>query len=185
MINGFNYGLTKFLTLTVRNSAGKVAAAETIPFCPDTYDRNGGPGSPRTTVPAAVPHQPVSAEHGVGGAKGWAADPAESDFPGHQTKLPLGVYQVAGTITPEYTRLFRIPARDATTTVKLTVVKGPRCCPIPGCCIPGQPTAARSRGPAAPGRHPGHEKPAAVGPAGPGGAAGLGRSWSPPAQAGP
>ena len=37
-INGFNYGLTKFLKLTVRNSAGKVAAADTIPFCPDTYD---------------------------------------------------------------------------------------------------------------------------------------------------
>src|SRR6266700_3437479 len=36
-INGFNYGLTKFLTLTARNSAGKAAAAETIPFCPDTY----------------------------------------------------------------------------------------------------------------------------------------------------
>ena len=84
--------------------------------------------------------------------KGWAADPAESNFLGHQTKLPLGVYQVTGTITPEYTAAVPHPARDATTTVKVTVVKGPRCCPVPGCCLPGQPNGPRGhahRGPPA------------------------------------
>ena len=75
--------------------------------------------------------------------KGWATDPAETNFLGHQTKLPVGVYKITGTITPEYTKLFHIPARDATTTVKAKVVKGSRCCPIPGCCIPGRPNGLR------------------------------------------
>ena len=144
MIDGFNFGLTKFLKLPP-NSAGKVAAAETIPFCPDTYDpQRTSPGSPRTSpYPQQCPTDPFPLSMVWGVQKGWAADPAESNFLGHQTKLPLGVYQVTGTITPEYTKLFHIPARDATTTVKVTVVKGPNCCPIPGCCIPGRPNGPR------------------------------------------
>jgi len=145
VISGFNYGLIKFLKLTVRNSAGKVAATETIPFCPDTYDpQRTGPGSPRTSpYPQQCPTDPFPLSMVWGVQKGWAADPAESNFLGHQTKLPIGVYHVTGTITPEYTRLFHIPARDATTTVKVTVVKGPKCCPIPGCCLPGRPNGPR------------------------------------------
>ena len=145
VIDGFNYGLIKFLKLTVRNSAGKVAATETIPFCPDSYDpERTGPGSPRTTpYPQQCATNPFPLSMVWGVQKGWATDPAETNFLGHRTKLPLGVYQVTGTITPEYTRLFHIPARDATTTVKVTVVKGPNCCPIPGCCIPGRPNGQR------------------------------------------
>ena len=99
-INGFNYGLTKFLKLTVRNSAGKVAAADTIPFCPDTYDpERASPGSPQTSpYPQQCPTDPFPLSMVWGVQKGWAADPAESNFLGHQTRLPLGVYQVTGTI---------------------------------------------------------------------------------------
>jgi hypothetical protein len=90
--------------------------------------------------------------------KGWATDPVESDLFGHQVKLPLGVYRVTETISPGYTRLFHISARDATATVAVTVVKGPKCCPVPGCCIPGRPRPPRTAGsghhaPAVP--HPG------------------------------
>jgi hypothetical protein len=77
--------------------------------------------------------------------RGWATDPAETNFFGRDVKLPLGKYQVTGTITPAYTRLFHIPARDATATVKVTVVKGPKCCPVPGCCL-HQPRAPRGHG---------------------------------------
>jgi hypothetical protein len=144
--------LDKFLKLTVRNSTGKVAATETIPFCPNTYDpERTGPASPRTTpYPQQCPTNPFALSMVWGVQKGWATDPAETNFLGHQTKLPLGVYQVTGTITPEYTRLFHIPARDATTTVKVTVVKGPRCCPIPGCCLPGRPNGPRGHAPPRP-----------------------------------
>jgi hypothetical protein len=141
LIDGFNFGLTKFLTLTARNSAGQVAATETIPFCPNTYDpQRAGPGSPRTSPypqQCATDPFPLSMVWGV--QRGWATDPAESNFLGHQVKLRPGVYQVTGTITAEYARLLRIPAKDATATVKVKVVKGPRCCPIPGCCGPARP----------------------------------------------
>ena len=145
VINGFNYGLTKFLKLTVRNSAGKVAATETIPFCPNTYDpqRTGPASPPATPYPQQCATDPFALSMVWGVQKGWATDPAETNFPGHQTKLPLGVYHVTGTITPRYTRLFHIPARDATATVKVTVVKGPKCCPIPGCCLPGRTNGPR------------------------------------------
>jgi Lysyl oxidase len=147
VINGFNYGLTRFLTLTARNSAGKVAATETIPFCPDTYDpERAGPSSPRTSpYPQQCPTDPFALSAVWGVQKGWATDPAETNFLGHQVKLAPGTYQVTGTITPEYTRLLHIPARDATTTVKVTVVKGPKCCPVPGCCLPGPAHGPRGR----------------------------------------
>ena len=125
-ISGFNFGLTKFLKLTARNLAGKVVAAETIPFCPNTYDpQRTGPGSPRTSpYPLQCPTNPFALSMVWGVQKGWATNPAETNFLGHQTKLSPGVYKVTGTITPEYTKLFHIPARDATTTVKVKVVKG-------------------------------------------------------------
>jgi hypothetical protein len=101
-INGFNYGLTRFLKLTARNSAGKVAAAETIPFCPNSYDpERAGPGSPQTTPypqQCATDPFPLSTVWGV--QKDWATDPAETNFLGHRVKLPVGVYRVTGTITP-------------------------------------------------------------------------------------
>src|SRR5215471_8517349 len=111
VIDGFNFGLTKFFTLTVRNSAGKVAATETIPFCPNTYDpERTGPASPRTTpYPSQCPTNPFALSMVWGVQKGWATNPAETNFLGHQTKLPVGVYKVTGTITPEYTKLFHIP----------------------------------------------------------------------------
>ena len=122
----------------MRDTAGKVVLTQTIPFCPDTYDpEKVAPAARDQPVPVAVRHRPVRAEHGVGGAAGWATDPAASNFFGRDVKLALGKYQVTGTIAPAYTKLFHIPARDATATVKVTVVKGPKCCPVPGCCLPG------------------------------------------------
>jgi len=91
----------------------------------------------------------------VGSAKGWATDPVESDFLLFPVKLPVGAYRVTETTSPAYMRLFHISARDATATVKVKVVTGPRCCPVPGCCLPAHPRPshrARSlrRGPAVP-----------------------------------
>jgi hypothetical protein len=120
----------------VRNTAGKVVLTQTIPFCPNTYDpERTGPGSPRTSpYPSQCATNPFALSMVWGVQRGWATDPAETNFFGRAVKLPAGKYQVTGTITPAYTKLFGIPARDATATVTVTVVKG-QCCPIPGCCL--------------------------------------------------
>jgi hypothetical protein len=147
VLDGWNGGLTRFLALTVRNTAGKVVRTQTIPFCPDTYDpEKVTPRSPQTSpYPAQCATDPFALSMVWGMQRGWATDPAETNFFGRDVKLPLGKYQVTGTITPAYTKLFHIPARDATATVKVTVVKGPKCCPVPGCCL-HQPRAPRGHG---------------------------------------
>ena len=151
VLDGWNAGLNRFLTLTVRNTAGKVVLTQTIPFCPDSYDpQRVSPASPRTSpYPAQCFTNPFALGMVWGVQQGWATNPAETNFSGRAVKLPLGKYQVTGTITPAYTKLFHIPARDATATVKVTVAKG-ECCPVPGCCLRGRPRAPRGQGAPAP-----------------------------------
>jgi len=132
VLDGWNAGLNRFLTMTVRNTAGRVVLTRTIPFCPNTYDpeRVTPAGPPTTPYPAQCATVPFALSMVWGVQRGWA-----TNVYGPQVRLPLGKYEVTGTITPAYTRLFHIPARDATAAVKVTVVKGPKCCPIPGCCL--------------------------------------------------
>jgi hypothetical protein len=144
ILDGWN-GLRRFTVLKVRNLAGKVVLTNSSTFCPNTYDParvtpGGPPTQPYPQVCAADPFQ-LGMVWGV--QKGWAVDPAESFF-GSEVKLPLGVYHLTETISPDYVRLFHIPAADATATVKLTVAKQPRCCPAPGCCAQARRHSARS-----------------------------------------
>ena len=101
-------GLRRFLTLTARNSAGKVAASQTIPFCPDTYDpERVSPSGPATTpYPPQCDTNPFMKGMVWGVQTGWATGPAESNFLGHQVKLALGTYHVTAAIRPAYRRLF-------------------------------------------------------------------------------
>lgn len=140
----WNGGLRGFLTLTARNSAGRVAVSQSIPFCPDTYDpeRASPSGSAATPYPQQCDTNPFMKGMVWGMQAGWATDPAESNFLGHQVKLALGTYHVTAAISPVYRRMFGISARDAAAAVTVKVVKGPKCCPVPGCCAPA---AARSR----------------------------------------
>ena len=123
----WNGGLRRFLTLTARNSAGKVAASQKIPFCPDTYDpERVSPSGPATTpFPPQCDTNPFMKGMVWGVQTGWATDPAESNFLGHQVKLALGTYHVTAAIRPVYRRMFGISARDATATVTVKVIKGP------------------------------------------------------------
>ena len=141
ILDGFN-GLKGFTTLTVRNSAGQVVLTEPISFCPNTFDpARVSPGGPPTQpYPNVCAFDPFQLGMVWGIQNGWASDPTE--FFGRGVKLPLGVYQVTEAISPEFVRLFGIPAKDATATVKVTVAKPPKCCPVPGCC------AASTRRPA-------------------------------------
>ena len=125
-------GLARFATLTMKNSSGQVVISRGVAFCPNSFDpARVSPASPPTTpYPMQCGFNPFTVSQVWGVQKGWAAEPVE--FIGG--KIPLGVYHVTETINPQYTRLFNIPASDATGTVKVTVVKQPRCCPQPGCC---------------------------------------------------
>src|SRR6266567_4361592 len=84
------------------------------------------PGGPPTTpYPTQCASDPFQRAMVWGIQKGWAVDPTGSFLPfSRLVKLSVGVYQVTESISPAYARLFRISARDATATVKATVVKG-------------------------------------------------------------
>ncbi len=128
-------GLARFATLTVRNSAGQVVVSKHEAFCPNSFDpaRVNPASPPSSPYPAQCGFNPFTVSQVWGVQKGWAAEPVQFV----SAKLPLGVYKATVTINSEYTRLFNIAASDATATVKVTVVKPPKCCPQPGCCSPG------------------------------------------------
>jgi hypothetical protein len=135
-------GLAHFATMTLRNSAGTVIQTQSVAFCPNSYNAaRARPGSPATSpYPTQCGFNPFTLAQVWGVQRGWGVEP--SGF--INAKIPLGVYHVTETISPAYAHLFGVSARDATATVKVTVVKGRQCCPVPGCC------GAASRHP----RHP-------------------------------
>ena len=139
----------------MRNSAGQVVISKHVTFCPNSFNpARVNPASPPTTpYPTQCGFNPFTVSMVWGVQKGWAAEPVQFV----NGKLPLGVYHLTETISPEYTRLFHIAARDATANVRVDVVKQPRCCPEPGCCGPSS-RAAQS---------PGAARPAATGRSGP------------------
>src|SRR5215469_5035316 len=125
-LDGFN-GLRDFVVLTVRNSAGQVVLTEPVSFCPNGQTAQVTPGSPPTSpYPTMCAFDPFSKGMVWGIQKDWAVDPTGGFFRG--VKLPVGTYRVTESISPTDQRLFRVSARDATATVKVTVIKPPPCC---------------------------------------------------------
>jgi hypothetical protein len=127
VLDGWN-GLKNFISLTVKNKAGRVVAATRLTLCPDTFDpERASPDSPPTSpYPeqcGAMDPFPIGTVWGI--EQGWAVDAAQF---GRTYRLALGTYRVTESITPAYTRLFGIPPADATATVVMKVVKGSGCC---------------------------------------------------------
>ena len=128
LLAGWN-GLKNMVSLTVKDSKGKVVGSQKLTVCPDSYDpERASPDSPDTSpYPvqcAAFDPFPVGEVWGI--AKGWAIDPAEF---GQVFTLNLGsTYKVTETIAPAFASLLGIPARDATAAVAMTVVTPPSCC---------------------------------------------------------
>lgn len=139
LLDGWN-GLKDFFLLTIRNSHGKVVATQKLTFCPDSFGaERASPGSPPANP---YPQQcsafdPFPLGQVWGLAQGWAIDPSGGfcffRCPVPPVNLPLGKYRATETITAPYTKLFHVPAADATATVNLKVVKGRGGCPPPGC----------------------------------------------------
>jgi hypothetical protein len=147
VLNGWN-GLKNFVSLTIKNKAGRIVATTRLGLCPDSFDpERTRPDSPSTSpypqqCGASDPFQ-LGTVWGI--QQGWAVNAAES---GRTYRLALGTYRVTVSITPAYTRLFGIPAADATATVVMNVVKGS------ACCAAGQRPQRTSARPAAPARLP-------------------------------
>jgi hypothetical protein len=145
-------GLRKFVVVTVRDSAGAVVDSKPVTFCPDNYDQERvSPASPASTpYPQFCTDNPFQKGMVWGVQRGWATDPTEF-FPPFLT-LPVGVDEVTETISPVYTRLFGIPARDATATVRVTVVRQGR--RVAGSAGSGSWPTTRPARAAGPGPHP-------------------------------
>ncbi len=127
VLDGWN-GLKNFISLTIKNKAGKVVATTRMTLCPDTFD-------PERASPDSPPASPYPQECGAadpfqigtvwGIERGWAVDAAQS---GRTYRLALGTYRVTVSITAAYTRLFGITPAHASATVVMKVVKGTGCC---------------------------------------------------------
>src|SRR5690348_4344801 len=148
ILDGWN-GLKNFLTLTIKNKAGRAVATTRITLCPNAFDpERANPDSPPTSpfpqqCAAGDPFQ-LGTVWGI--QQGWAVNAAQF---GRTFRLGLGTYRVTESIAPAYTRLFAIPPADATATVVMHVVKGSG-----GCCAPvggtRRPAAALAKLPAVP-----------------------------------
>ncbi len=127
VLDGWN-GLKNFISLTIKNKAGRVVATTRLTLCPDSFDpERASPDSPSTSpypqqCAAMDPFQ-IGTVWGI--EQGWAVNAAQF---GRTYRLALGTYRVTESITSAYTQLFGIPPADATATVVMNVVKGSACC---------------------------------------------------------
>jgi hypothetical protein len=121
-LNGFD-GLSRFATLQIRNSAGKVVVTRQLTFCPNGFAQPTNAGS-RASSPypqecsAFDPFQ-LSMVWGI--ARGWAAEPGDGGIAAHLTAGHT--YKITETVAQIYTKLLHISAASATATVTAKAVK--------------------------------------------------------------
>jgi hypothetical protein len=118
-------GLLDFLTLTVKNSAGKTVGRSNVLFCPNSYDPEravpyGPDSSPYPSVCVSDPF-PIGMVWGI--QKDWAVDPLEAYGPPIFSLKP-GTYHITESVTETYRSIFHVSPRDATVTVIARVVMG-------------------------------------------------------------
>ncbi|MDX6533248.1 MAG: hypothetical protein QOF68_992 [Gaiellales bacterium] len=141
------FGLRDFVRYTVRNAQGKVVATADRTFCPAGYNvqRVDDSGPPVPTFPVFCGTNPFTKGMVWGIDRGWATSLDFFDSP--TVKLPLGRYTLTINIPKRYAQLFNITPKDASTTVKLHVVKATDGCKPP--CGHGRPARHRdAAGPA-------------------------------------
>jgi hypothetical protein len=118
-------GLKRFTTITIKNSKGKAVKKYETDFCANAWDST----RTRPDAPAQNPYprgcstgNPFILGAVWGIQAGWNAQTADMPMRGN-LDLPLGKYTVSVTLNPAYQKFFQIPAKAATATVQLTVVK--------------------------------------------------------------
>ncbi|WP_433830411.1 lysyl oxidase family protein [Actinoplanes sp. CA-015351] len=118
-------GLKDFTTITITDKAGKVVTSYKTAFCANSYSS----GRTRRDAPATNPYptrcggeNPFTLGAVWGIQAGW--DAAVPDQPNSTTlaKLKAGKYTATATVNAKYTKLFGIPAKQASAKVALNVV---------------------------------------------------------------
>jgi hypothetical protein len=124
ILDGWN-GLKNFLRFSIRNSKGAIVDSLDITFCPDSSDaQRTSPASPAASPYPQVcgTFDPFQLATVWGIKRGWAVDPVQSS-PVPDFNLNVGEYEVTETVTHRFVRLFHVPAKFATATVRVKVVK--------------------------------------------------------------
>jgi hypothetical protein len=118
------FGLSRFLRITIRNTAGKKVGSGLTTFCPGDFSqqRSGPNAPPRSPFPFGCSGNPFQLSTVWGLQRGWGADAASGRF-----QLRLGTYKVTVHVTTYWQRFLHVSPKAATATVTIHVVKGGRC----------------------------------------------------------
>jgi hypothetical protein len=123
MLDGWT-GLKGMMSISVKDSAGRVVIHGGFPMCPDSFDAeratdNSPVNSPFPTQCAAF--DPFSLGEVWGIAKGWAIDPVETSATAPYMLTAGATYTVTESITPRFMNWLHVSPRDATASVEVTV----------------------------------------------------------------
>jgi hypothetical protein len=123
MLDGWT-GLKGMMSISVKDSAGKVVIHGGFPLCPDSFDAeratdNGPVNSPFPTQCGAFDPFPLGEVWGI--ANGWAIDPVETSAVTPYLLTAGATYTVTESITPRFMNWLRVTPRDATASVEVTV----------------------------------------------------------------
>lgn len=113
-------GLSNFMTITIRNSAGKIVAKKTRTMCLNGQGERLNPSAPpRSPYPGYCPYNPFTRGSVQGIERGWA----NTINSGMSMKLALGRYKVTAAIAPKYVDVFGLDAKSSKRTFPLVVRK--------------------------------------------------------------
>jgi len=116
-------GLHRFVRITVRNSSGKIVAAQVGSFCPNNFSQRSGPNAPRRSpFPQECVSDPFQLANAWGIQRGWGVDAGFI-----AAKVPLGKYKVTIHITTLWQRFLHLTPRSSTATLTVKVVKPSQC----------------------------------------------------------
>jgi hypothetical protein len=133
LLDGWS-GLSRFVRVTVKNSAGKIIAARILPFCPDSFNaQRADPNAPMNSpFPQLCSNDPFALGEVWGVQRGWGIDPVGDGyvFNGLVIKAKRGYYKVTVNIIRTWRKLLHVSSADAVGVVRMHVVKQ-----SPGCYI--------------------------------------------------
>jgi len=115
-------GLSKFLHVTIADSAGKKLVERDDTFCPNGNGNRSRPDAPATSqYPQVCGRLPFALASVWGLQKGWSINTAGFDFESAPLELPDGTYNVTASVNKPHRDAFGIPANKSSITVKLVV----------------------------------------------------------------
>jgi hypothetical protein len=113
-------GLSNFMTIKIRNSAGKLVYDKTRTLCLNGPSERLNPSAPaRSPYPNFCPSNPFTKGSVQGIERGWA----NSFDTSMSLKLGLGRYKVTAAVAPKYVEMFGLDAGGSRRTFPLVVRK--------------------------------------------------------------